>query len=360
MNLLFFQLSGLIFSALITYLLVPLTIKLANKYHLVTNKKKRYHPAHTHKGIIPRAGGLPILIAIIIVSLLLLPFNRIIFAILLSSTLMVILGLIDDYHDSSPYLRFIANILIASLAVGFGLGITYVSNPLGGVIRLDQWQLTFNIFGKHQLLIIADFLAILWLVWTTNMVNWSKGVDGQMPGFVAITAFFLGLIAQRFSAYDVSVDIVTTFSFIISGAFLGFIPYNFYPQKIMPGYSGGALAGFILGSLALLSFGKFGTALLILAIPTIDAFYTIIRRIKNKKSPFRADWGHFHHHLLEIGWGRRRIAIFYWLITFILGVSAIFLSGIKKLVAFLSIGIVLLIFLILIERVKKQKRKTGF
>ena len=356
MNQILLQILSFTLSALLVYLLVPPTIKLANKFHLVTNKKKRHHPAHTHQGIIPRAGGLPILTAIIISALFSLPPNRIIFAILLSSILMVILGLIDDYHDTSPYLRFIANILIASLAVGFGLGITYISNPLGGVIRLDQWQLTFNIFGRHQLLIVADFLAIVWLVWTTNMVNWSKGVDGQMPGFVTIAAFFLGLIAQRFSVYDVGVDSVATFSFIVSGAFLGFIPYNFYPQKIMPGYSGGALAGFLLGSLALLSFGKFGTALLILAIPTIDAFYTIIRRIKNKKSPFKADWGHFHHHLLEIGWGRRRIAVFYWSITFILGVSAIFLSGIKKLIAFLSISIVLLIFLILIERVKKQRR----
>jgi len=357
-NQLILQLASFILSASLVYLLVPPTIKLATKLHLVTNKKKRYHPAHTHKGIIPRAGGLPILIGIVAVSWLLLPFNKIIFAVLLSATLMVILGLIDDYHDSSPYVRFIANILIASLAVGFGLGIIYISNPFGGIIRLDQWQLNFNIFGKHQLLVIADLLAIIWLVWTTNMVNWSKGVDGQMPGFVAITAFFLGLIAQRFSAYDINVDSVATFSFIVSGAFLGFIPHNFYPQKIMPGYSGGALAGFLLGSLALLSFGKFGTALLILAIPTIDALCIVVKRIKNKKSPFKADWGHFHHHLLEIGWGRRRIAIFYWLITFVLGITAIFLSGIKKLAAFISIGIIFLMFLALIEKVKEQKKIT--
>jgi UDP-GlcNAc:undecaprenyl-phosphate GlcNAc-1-phosphate transferase len=81
----------------------------------------------------------------------------------------------------------------------------------------------------------------------------------------------------------------------------------------------------------------------------------MIRRIKNKKSPFRADWGHLHHRLLEIGWGKRRIAWFYWIISFILGISSLFLKGIEKLIAFIIVGIMLLIFVFIIEAMKKQK-----
>ena len=121
----------------------------------------------------------------------------------------------------------------------------------------------------------------------------------------------------------------------------------------MPGYGGGALAGFLLGILSILSFGKIGTALLILAIPTIDAVYTIIRRVKKKQSPFRPDWGHFHHRLMELGWGKRRIAVFYWSVTIILGIAALFLKGIEKLVAFLTCGLILLVFILMIEKVKK-------
>lgn len=121
----------------------------------------------------------------------------------------------------------------------------------------------------------------------------------------------------------------------------------------MPGYGGGALAGFLLGILSILSFGKIGTAVLILSIPMIDAVYTIIRRFKQRKSIFRADWGHFHHRLLEIGWGKRRVAVFYWLISLILGVSSLFLKGIEKLIAFMTIALVLLIFIIIINRMKK-------
>lgn len=344
----------LLVSTVFSYLMTIPTIRLANRLHLVTDRKTRHHPAHTHQGIIPRGGGVPIYLSILICSIIFIPINKIVIGILLSSFLVVIVGLLDDYYDLSPYLRFFANIAISALVIGFGLGIPYVSNPFGGIIRLDQWQIHINFIGQHSVLVIADLIAIVWLSWIMNMVNWSKGVDGQLPGFVAIAAFFLGMLAQRFTAHDISVQSVAFFSFIVAGAFLGFLPFNFYPQKIMPGYGGGALAGFLLGILSILSFGKLGTAILILSVPMVDAIYTMARRIKNKKSPFRADWGHLHHRLIEIGWGKRRIAVFYWLVTLILGVASLFLKGIEKLIVFATIAIILLVFILLLNRIKKQ------
>ncbi len=349
--------SFLIFltAALISYLLTIPTITLAKKFHLVTDAKIRQHPAHTHQGIIPRAGGLPIYLSILFTSLIFLSINKIIAGILIASFLLIVLGLLDDARDLSPYFRFAVNLLISALVIAFGLGIPYISNPFGGVIRLDFWQIPINFFGSHTIWVVADILAIIWLTWTTNMINWSKGVDGQLPGFVTITAIFLGLLSQRFTAHDISAQSVTILSFIVAGAYLGFLPFNYYPQKIMPGYGGGALAGFMLGILSILSFGKVGTAILIMAIPMMDAIYTMIRRLKKRRSPFRADWGHFHHRLLEIGWGKRRIAWFYWIISLILGIASLFLKGVEKLVAFITIAILLLVFIFIIEEMKKQK-----
>lgn len=347
------NITAFLISTVASYLLTIPIIYYAKKIHLVTDKKKRYHPAHTHKGIIPRGGGIPIYLAIIFATFIFFPQNKIITGILFASFFLVVVGVLDDYFDLSPYFRFLLNLLVSALVIGFGLGIPYISNPFGGIIELNRWRLTFDFFGSHSILYIADIIAVLWLTWIMNMVNWSKGVDGQLPGFVAITAFFLGLLSQRFTAHDISAQTVTIFSFIVSGAFLGFLPHNFFPQKIMPGYGGGTLAGFLLGILAILSFGKLGTAILILAIPTIDAIYTIIRRIKNKQSPFRADWGHFHHKLLELGWGKRRIAVFYWLVSIMLGVSSLFLQGIEKLTAFATLAIILLVFILIIENIKR-------
>jgi len=340
-------------TALISFFMTPVAIRLAKRYGLVTDVRDRKHPAHTHKGVIPRGGGIPIFVALLVGCIVFIPFNKIITGILIANALLLIVGLLDDKYDVSPYTRFIMNISISAIVVAFGLGIPFVSNPFGGVIQLNQISWNVDVFGVRNILILADILAVLWLTWTMNMVNWSKGVDGQLPGFVAITALFLGILSQRFIGHDIRAETVMTLSFIVSGAYLGFLPFNFYPQKIMPGYGGGALAGFLLGILAILSFGKVGTAILVLAIPTIDAGYTIIRRIQQGKSPFRADWGHFHHRLIEIGWGKRRIAIFYWIISLILGISSLFLTGLEKLVAFFTVGIVLLIFIIMIEKMKR-------
>lgn len=337
----------------ISYLMTPLTIKLATKYQLLTDSSKRSHPAHTHSGIIPRGGGIPIYISLLITSLLFLPLQKIVIGILISNAFLLILGLLDDRYDLSPYLRFVINITISCMVVLFGLGIPFISNPFGGIIRLDFWKISFDIFGVRSILVFADILAVIWLTWTMNMVNWSKGVDGQLPGFVSITAFFLGLLSQRFIGHDIRAESVMQLSFIVAGAYAGFLPFNFYPQRIMPGYGGGAMAGFLLGILAILSFGKVGTSLLILSIPMIDAVYAIIRRLSRKASPFRADWGHFHHKLLEIGWGKRRIAVFYWMVSLILGLSSLFLTGLEKLFAFLTTGISLFAFIIIINRMKK-------
>lgn len=343
----------LVIAACISYLTTPFAIRVAKKYRLLTDSTERTHPAHTHSGVIPRGGGIPIYIALLLTALYVLPMTKIVIGILIANALLLIVGLLDDRYDLSPYHRFGMNILISAIVVLFGLGIPFISNPFGPAIHLDRIRWTFDIFGTHNILVLADILAVLWLSWTMNMVNWSKGVDGQLPGFVAITAFFLGLLSQRFIAHDIRAETVMMLSFIVSGAYLGFLPFNFYPQKIMPGYGGGAMAGFLLGILAILSFGKVGTAILILAIPTMDAIYTILRRIQKKTSPFRADWGHFHHKLLEIGWGKRRIAIFYWTISLILGVSSLFLSGIEKFFAFLITAIVLFVFIGIINRIQK-------
>ncbi|MDA1316461.1 MAG: MraY family glycosyltransferase [bacterium] len=337
----------------IAYTTTPITIFLAKKFGLVTDSASDSHPAHTHQGIIPRAGGVPIYVAILFCSIVFLDINKIIVGILIAAGLLVIIGLLDDKYDLSPYMRFIMNIAIAVLVVLFGLGIPFVSNPFGGVIPLDEWTLSLNIFGIRNILIIADIISIAWLAWMMNMVNWSKGVDGQLPGFVSITAFFLAILATRFTAHDIDATTVMHLSLIVGSAYLGFLPHNFFPQKIMPGYGGGAMAGFLLGILAILSFGKFGTAVLVLAIPTIDAVYTVIRRIHQKKSPFRADWGHFHHRLIDIGWGKRRIAVFYWLVSLMLGIASMILEGIEKLVIFIMVGIALLSFIIITDRAKK-------
>lgn len=321
-----------VITALLTCSATPLVIRIAYRFGFVDDPKKRFHPAHTHKGIIPRAGGLALSIGIIGGILLFLPVTKLIMGILLESLLLAIVGLADDRKDVNPYIRFSSNALAAAIVVGLGAGIPYITNPFtGGVLHLDTWRISFELFGRHSILVWADLLAFLWILWTMNIVGWSAGVDGQMPGFVTISAIVLGILSLRFSLADPSQMTVTIFAAIVAGAFLGFLPWNVYPQKIMPGYGGKTLAGFLLGLLGILSYGKLGTALLVLGVPMIDAVYTLIRRIGKRKSPVLADRGHLHHRLLDLGWGKRRVALFYWTVSAILGAIALTVRSQEKL-----------------------------
>ncbi len=330
----------LISALLITYGVTPLIIRIAKRFKLVDDPKKRYHPAHTHKGIIPRAGGAAIFAGVLLGTLLFIPLTKLIVGILLGSLLLVVIGLFDDRKDINPYVRIGTNALAALIVVLFGAGIPYITNPLGsGVIHLDTVRLTLTLFGPHTIVVWSDIFAFLWIVWTMNIVGWSAGVDGQMPGFVAISAFVLGLLSLRFTLVDPTQMSITILAFIVSGAFMGFLPWNFYPQKIMPGYGGKTLAGFLLALLGILSYGKVGTALLVLGIPMMDAVYTLVRRIGKKQSPVLADRGHLHHRLLDLGWGKRRIALFYWGVSAILGAIALTVTSQQKIFALLLVGV---------------------
>jgi UDP-GlcNAc:undecaprenyl-phosphate GlcNAc-1-phosphate transferase len=282
----------------------------------------------------------------------------------LAGLLLTVVGLIDDRKDVSPYIRLGTNTLAALLIIGAGVGIPYITNPIGAnVIHLDTLRVSFEFFGRHSILVWADVFAFLWIMWTMNIVGWSAGVDGQMPGFVAIAALVLGLLSTRFLAVDPNQVAVTFLACIVSGAFAGFTLWNFYPQKIMPGYGGKTLAGFFLAVLAILSYGKVGTALLVLGIPTIDAIYTLIRRIGKGKSPVWADRGHLHHQLLKIGWGKRRIALFYWGVSIILGSVALMVTSQQKLFMLLLVAVGLGGFLLWVnfftQFSKPQDRDNG-
>ncbi len=332
----------LLLACFITGFITPLIRSVAMNFGLVDDPKLRKHPAHTHTDVIPRAGGLAIYAGICISVLLFLPLSKLFVGMLIALTLLVIVGLLDDKKDVNPYIRIATNTVSALIIVGSGAGIPFITNPLtGGTIALDSFRISFEFFGRHSIIVWADIFAFVWIMWTMHIVGWSAGVDGQMPGFVAISAFVLGLLSLRYTLTDPRQGYVTILAFITCGAFLGFLPWNFFPQKIMPGYGGKTIAGFLLALLGILSYGKLGTALLVLGIPTIDAVYTLLRRIGKGKSLVLADRGHLHHRLMDLGWGKRRIALFYWGVSAILGLVSLTVTSRQKIFTFLLVAVVI-------------------
>lgn len=344
-------LTALILTALFTYVCIPLI----KKWGLVDDPNLHKHPALLHKQIIPRAGGLPIFAGILVSCLIFLPINQATVGILFASLLALVMGLIDDYknarsQDVSPYLRFGFNILCAGIVVASGISIPFITHPLGGILHLNT-LIPFLPFT------FGDFIALIWIVWVMNMLNWSKGVDGQMPGIVAISALVIGILSLRFPFVDGASLIDAKLSFILTGASLGFLIFNFHPAKIFPGY--GATSMYLLLAVAsILSSAKLATAILVMGVPTIDALFTILRRLLSKKSPFKHDNKHLHHILLKLGIGQRKVALFYWIISAIFGTIALGLQSESKPFALISLGVITgggLLFLHFIVRYRNEK-----
>jgi UDP-GlcNAc:undecaprenyl-phosphate GlcNAc-1-phosphate transferase len=205
--------------------------------------------------------------------------------------------------------------------------------------------------------LLSNLIAIIWIVWVMNMLNWSKGVDGQMPGIVAISAIVIGIVSLRFPLSDQNTYIAALLSFMIAGASIGFLLFNFYPAKIFPGY-GTTSMYLLLAAVSILSGAKLATALLVMGIPMIDGIFTIGRRILSGHSPFWHDKKHLHHLLLQLGLGHRTIALFYWVLSAILGMLSLGLSSTGKAFALIMILLIVggaLLSLHLALRAKDEK-----
>lgn len=312
----------------------------SKKTGLMDDPKTHKHPALVHKKPIPRGGGLALFLGTWTSVFYFVPMSKVIIGMFVASLIAVVVGTIDDKYDISRYFRFATNFLCAAIVVGSGVGVSYITNPFGGILHLNTLIWTIHFFGRHTIVVWADLFALIWIAWVMNMLNWSKGVDGQMPGVVAISAGVIGLLSLRFSLTDPSTLISVMVAFALSGASLGFLIYNFYPAKIFPGYGATAIY-LLLATLSILSTSKLATAVLVMGVPMVDGIFTIVRRILSGRSPFWMDNKHLHHLLLRLGYGHRSIALFYWVVTAILGTVALTLSSKGKLFAIVMLAIIL-------------------
>lgn len=331
-------------SFILTLVSIPLTIKVARKFNLMDNPKIRPHPAHTQNRIVPRAGGLACFIGIFFTILFFLPLQKPILGILFSLSLLLLIGLADDrYQSLSPYFRLLGQLLVALIVVGSGIGVEFITNPLGGILHLDQQLIFTKLFGGDFTVRLADILGVVWIVWVMNMINWSKGVDGQMPGIVVIATLILGFLSLKlYLQGDTVQQLAAKLSFLTAGSAAAFLLFNWYPAKIFPGFSGSTIFGFLIAVLAILSGAKLATAGLVLLVPATDFVYTFLRRIFQGKSPVWGDRGHLHHRLLDLGFSHRQIALFYLIGSAILGAAALSLDSRGKMFAAVLLGTTLI------------------
>ncbi len=339
-------------SAGLSLILNYFLIKLANRYNWLDYGQQQ-RPQDIHSQPTPRLGGVSIFTSLIISLIIFQPslFQSTIFLkILISLTLIIIVGILDDLYNLNPYLRLATNTISALIIVSAGIKIEYITNPWAGGV-FDFRSLNIPYFSQT--------ISILWLVWLTNIISWSKGVDGQYPGLISLGLLAVAGLSLRFIG-DPQAKLTFLLGLIASASFIGLLFYNIQPQKIMPGYSAGSLGGFLLGIISIMSGAKLATLFIVMGIPILDGIYAIIRRLSQGRSPVWGDNQHLHHLLLfKLKWTKKQIALFYWSITFILALVGLSLRSSQKMFTIVLVTILFISLIIWLKHFFTTLKQPG-
>ena len=125
------------------------------------------------------------------------------------------------------------------------------------------------------------------------------------------------------------------------------------------GDSGSHLLGFLLATISIISGGKIATAVLALGLPVLDMLWSVIRRIKEGKSPFVADKLHLHHLLLSAGLSQPTVVLVFYGLTIGFGVVALLSGTWMKLFGLLVLIIALTGIIRLALYFRLQQRQKG-
>lgn len=324
---------GVVAGALITAFLValittPIVKSLAQKWGAV-DVPKDGRRMHDHP--IPRMGGLAIFLGFLLSVILFIPFVQTdglgmqLQGMLLGAVIIVVLGILDDIYALPALPKLIVQIVAAVIAVCSGNVIETISNP--NIFSNDlYWELGW----------LSIPVTVIWIVAVTNAVNLIDGLDGLACGVSTISSMTVLVIALTVAEPTVAVLMAC-----LAGGCIGFLPYNTNPAKIFMGDTGSTFLGYVLAVVSIQGLFKYYTLIsfvvpfLMLGLPIFDTCFAFIRRIAHGQSPMHADRSHIHHRLIDMGLNQKQAVAVLYVISAILGLSAVVLTTIGSLRAML-------------------------
>ena len=302
------------FALALSWLITPYVGRLGKRFGALDLPDAR----KVHSGAVPRLGGAAIFLAFHLALVLALVYGqgdarvefdtaRIFFA-FVGGAIIFAVGLVDDLRGLDYRVKFLGQILAASVAYAGGIQIHHIG-PFG--IAVEFGWLSYPV-------------TVFWFLLFINAVNLSDGLDGLAGGIV----FFAAAIMTLFMTVHGDLDMALTFA-ALGGAVLGFLRYNFNPASIFMGDGGSYFLGYALAAAAVICSVKaeIGALLLIplvaLGVPIFDTLLSPLRRFVVGRGLFSPDKGHVHHRLLEMGLSTQKAVTLVYGMSFILGLLAI-------------------------------------
>ena len=305
--------AALVSALLVALITTPVVKSLAERVGAV-DVPKDARRMHDHP--IPRMGGLAIFLGFLLSTLVFVPLSQSLRGMLLGAILIVILGIFDDIYALPALPKLIVQIVAALIAVLHGNVIQVISNP--------------NILSDNPYWVLGFWsipVSVIWIVAITNAVNLIDGLDGLAVGVAAISSLTMLVIAML-----VSENVVALTMAALAGGCIGFMPYNQNPAKIFMGDTGSTFLGFVLATVSIQGLFKFYTIIsfavpfLMLGLPLFDTCFAIVRRLSKGQNPMSPDRSHVHHRLIDMGFNQKQAVGILYVISAILGLSAVVLT----------------------------------
>jgi UDP-GlcNAc:undecaprenyl-phosphate/decaprenyl-phosphate GlcNAc-1-phosphate transferase len=325
--------SALLVAILITISLMPVLVKVALRLGIVDVPDAR----KVHSVPIPRIGGVAIALGSFLPFLLWQEVSALIIAWFAGASLLIILGLLDDFRGLNYKIKFLGQIIAALIVIFYGdLRITNLGELLPAGMVISEW---FSIL-----------LTLVTIIGVTNAINLSDGLDGLAGGIC-----FLSLCCIAYLAFSTDQTLNLFASIVLAGAVFGFLRYNTHPATLFMGDAGSLFLGFsvITFSLAITQ-GSTPLSpvlpLIILGFPVLDTLTVMSERIASGRSPFVADKNHLHHRILRLGFHHTEsVALIYVLQALLVTAAILFRYHSEKLLVGSYIvfsGLILLSFFV--------------
>jgi UDP-GlcNAc:undecaprenyl-phosphate/decaprenyl-phosphate GlcNAc-1-phosphate transferase len=284
-------------------LLTPLAMAAAFRFGVldrpVTELKKHSRP-------MPYLGGVAIFLAfavpVIAAKLIMHQTFHGVIGILAGAALMMIVGLVDDVKNLTPYAKLVMQLIVAFLIMKAGIHIRFMENNL-----------------------VNYAFTVLWVVGISNAMNLLDIMDGLAAGVAAVAALAFFAVSMMAGRVNDMIPAIALF-----GAAAAFLVYNKPPAKIYMGDAGSLFLGFMMAVLALNeSYSRTNVVavlspVLILGVPIFDTFLVMMIRIGKGKLPIYGSNDHTAQRLVMLGMSKPMAVLFLVCVTAALSALAVF------------------------------------
>lgn len=285
-----------------------------------------------HKKPVPYLGGLAIYVSFLLALSITFGFSKEVLGTLLAGSIVLIIGLIDDFGVLSPWVKLVGQSLAAVVLIKSSIFIKLTFIP--------TW--------------VSIPLSFLWILAITNAFNLIDVMDGLSAGVAFCSTIFLFSVAVMNDRIMIAM-LLTGFS----GAILGFLKYNVYPARIYMGDAGSLFIGLTIGSLAMINSYTINTRLaclapiIILGVPIFDMLFVMYIRWKRNLPVMLGSPDHFALRLRKWRFSTKQTVLISYILSLFLGVMGLLIVLSHDLWAYIFLAITILLLMISAVLLKK-------